>query len=133
MPRCIDCAHFPWNPKASLFGTPAARCHPSLPIRRWTDETARVQHDCPEFKARGGVAEVEATEAPEEMTVAELRAFAARTDDVAVLQDLLVREEARENPRVTAIRMLKDRLDELEGENSRGETDNAEEPKTDQS
>jgi hypothetical protein len=52
--RCNACASFPWKPGADLSYLPAVRCHESLPIRRWTPESAAAEHDCPCFKGKGG-------------------------------------------------------------------------------
>lgn len=123
--RCVDCVHFPWVQGADLFGTSAARCHPDLPMRRWTNETAAAEQDCPQSEPRDGRVEVSQDEG---LTIVEMKPLVAETTDVAALQEMLEHEKAREQPRVTALRLIEGRINELEEAAAHGgdnETDNA--------
>lgn len=50
MAICKNCAWFPWKPGTDLLGTPAIKCHPDQPARRWLNESATLKHDCQNFK-----------------------------------------------------------------------------------
>jgi len=50
MAICKNCAWFPWKPGTDLLGTPAMKCHPDQPARRWSNESAALKHDCQNFK-----------------------------------------------------------------------------------
>ena len=123
--RCVDCAHFPWAQGADLFGTSTVRCHPDLPARRWTNEAAAAEQDCPLFQARDGQA---AATQDEDLTIAEMKPLVAETTDMTALQEMLEHEKAREQPRVTALRLIEGRIKELEeaaAHGGTGETNNA--------
>ncbi len=53
MPRCVECAWFPWKPGADVSTLPSQRCHPDLPARRWTLDGMAAEHECGWFKAQG--------------------------------------------------------------------------------
>lgn len=50
MPRCADCAWFPWKPGADVSNLPTMNCYPGSPRRRWTPEGVTAEHDCGYFK-----------------------------------------------------------------------------------
>lgn len=50
--RCVDCRFYPWVPEAEPDLLPAHRCHPDLPMMRWTEETRDMKRDCEYFQAR---------------------------------------------------------------------------------
>jgi hypothetical protein len=49
MARCIECAWFPWKPGADLSGLPAMRCHPDMPLRRWSNAGAEAETTCERY------------------------------------------------------------------------------------
>jgi hypothetical protein len=50
--RCVDCHFYPWVPEAEADLLPAHRCHPELPLQRWTEETKQMNRDCLYFRKR---------------------------------------------------------------------------------
>ncbi len=78
MPRCIDCARFPWAKGTDLSMLPAVKCHPDIPARRFTEDGARQEWECRYFAPNDGVivekseAEVQASEAVIQTPTAEL-------------------------------------------------------------
>ena len=75
MPRCIDCAWFPWKPGADFSMLPVVRCHPSLKARRWPGEAATAEHECPYFMPKEGNA---VNESPKEEPAREEKAHVTR-------------------------------------------------------
>lgn len=49
MARCINCARFPWAPGADYSTLPPMQCAKELPARRWTIESANIEHNCPYY------------------------------------------------------------------------------------
>ena len=124
MAKCIDCAWFPWVPGADFSNLPAQRCHPALKMRRWTQYSASIKHNCQHYKPKEKILkENRLKKEPadnidvKQMTVAELKKFLAATEDLNVIEALKVQEESSDNPRVTALEAIESRLRELrEGE-----------------
>lgn len=52
--KCINCALFPWMSGADLDSLPAAKCHESLPMRRFTAGESHAERDCEQFQAKEG-------------------------------------------------------------------------------
>ena len=50
MARCIDCARFPWVPGADYSMLPPMKCAKELESRRWTKESATIEHNCPYYE-----------------------------------------------------------------------------------
>ena len=50
MGKCIECARFPWVPGADYSMLPAMKCAKELEARRWTKETAALEHNCPYYE-----------------------------------------------------------------------------------
>jgi hypothetical protein len=57
MARCIDCARFPWVPGADYSMLPAMKCAKELEARRWTIESANIEHNCPYYDGPEAVKE----------------------------------------------------------------------------
>ena len=57
MARCIDCARFPWIPGADYSMLPPMQCAKELPSRRWTIESANIEHNCPYYDGPEAVKE----------------------------------------------------------------------------
>lgn len=112
MPKCIDCAWFPWKPGADFSLLPVQRCHPKLKARRWPGNAATVTHECPHYQEKEKVIAV--GNPKDELTIAELRDYIETTTDPAEIERLLVEEQQREEPRKTAVKLLQDRLKELQ-------------------
>lgn len=111
MPRCIDCAWFPWIPGADYSYLVDMRCHPELKARRWLGNAAVIKHECDRYKPREAEKPEQASE-QETMTVAELRDHIAGITDIAILESLL-RLEVEGPGRKTAIKVIEERIEEL--------------------
>lgn len=57
MARCIDCARFPWVPGADYSMLPPMKCAKELEARRWTIESANIEHNCPYYERLKAVSE----------------------------------------------------------------------------
>lgn len=51
MSKCINCTWYPWKPGTDLSLLPVMKCHPDLPTKKWSKETATTEHECQKFKA----------------------------------------------------------------------------------
>lgn len=60
MARCIDCARFPWVSGADFSMLPPMRCVKELEARRWTKESATLEHSCPHYSGPKAVKEDDA-------------------------------------------------------------------------
>ncbi len=60
MARCIDCARFPWVPGADYSMLPPMKCAKELEARRWTIESANIEHNCPYYEGPKAVKENDA-------------------------------------------------------------------------
>jgi hypothetical protein len=55
MGKCIECARFPWVPGADYSMLPPMKCAKELEARRWTKETAALEHNCPYYHGQEAV------------------------------------------------------------------------------
>ncbi|GAW27984.1 hypothetical protein ULO1_05540 [Carboxydocella sp. ULO1] len=65
MARCIDCARFPWMPGADYSMLPPMQCAKELTARRWTIESANIEHNCPYYDGPEAVKENDANSGTE--------------------------------------------------------------------
>lgn len=117
MAKCIECAWFPWVPGADFSNLPAQRCHPSLKMRTWTNNSVNVEHSCPYFKSRNSGDDNKADKNivdVREMTVKQLKQYLQTVEDKEALQTLKAQEESADSPRVTAIEVIEARIRGLE-------------------
>lgn len=115
MPKCLDCAWFPWDPGADVSMMPVQRCHPELKARRWPGETAKAEQDCLHFEPREGLEDEKKEHGKPEMTVAQLKEHIDTITDPSEIERLLAEEQALEDPRKTAVSLLEEKLKALKG------------------
>jgi len=60
MGKCIECARFPWVPGADYSMLPLMKCAKELEARRWTIESANIEHNCPYYEGPKAVKENDA-------------------------------------------------------------------------
>jgi glutamate formiminotransferase len=74
-------------------------------------------HECPYFQAKE---DVTVSEPKDEMTVVELREYIEAVEDLVEIERLLEEELQRSEPRKTAVKILQDRLSELQPKSTDG-------------
>jgi hypothetical protein len=88
--KCRDCVWFPWKPDAVVSMLPPMKCHEKLEPRRWTEESAELEHDCPYFKSK----ESETEKKKEQKQQSKSNRGSKRNNDASENQTEKVNEDA---------------------------------------